>query len=87
MCTRWSRGYLRHLLSVAEPTAPRLLTLHNVAWTFALVERVRAAIEAGTLASLRDEVAAHWRTEAGQNPPGGTAATDSLDGGTSGTER
>ena len=87
VCTRWSRGYLRHLLSVAEPTAPRLLTLHNVAWTFALVERVRAAIEAGTLASLRDEVAAHWRTEAGQNPPGGTAATDSLDGGTSGTER
>ena len=22
VCARWSRGYLRHLLSVAEPTAP-----------------------------------------------------------------
>ena len=47
VCARWSRGYLRHLLSVAEPTAPRLLTLHNVAWTFAFVDRVRAAIVGG----------------------------------------
>ena len=39
VCARWSRGYLRHLLSVSEPTAPRLLTLHNVAWTFAFVDR------------------------------------------------
>ena len=58
VCARWSRAYLRHLLNVAEPTAPRLLTLHNVAWTFALVQRVRDAIVAGTLASLRAEVAA-----------------------------
>jgi queuine tRNA-ribosyltransferase len=60
VCARWSRGYLRHLLSVAEPTAPRLLTLHNVAWTFALVDRIRAAIRAGTLAALRAEVVAAW---------------------------
>ncbi|HET6951992.1 MAG TPA: tRNA guanosine(34) transglycosylase Tgt [Acidimicrobiales bacterium] len=60
VCARWSRGYLRHLLSVAEPTAPRLLTLHNVAWTFALVDRIRSAIRAGTLAALRDEVAERW---------------------------
>jgi queuine tRNA-ribosyltransferase len=60
VCARWSRGYLRHLLAVAEPTAPRLLTLHNVAWTFALVDRIRAAIRAGTLASLRADVAAAW---------------------------
>ena len=52
------RGYLRHLLSVAEPTAPRLLTLHNVSWTFDLVRRIRAAIASGTLATLRAEVAA-----------------------------
>jgi queuine tRNA-ribosyltransferase len=60
VCARWSRGYLRHLLSVAEPTAPRLLTLHNVSWTFDLVRRIGAAIAAGTLATLRAEVAAHW---------------------------
>jgi queuine tRNA-ribosyltransferase len=60
VCARWSRGYLRHLLSVAEPTAPRLLTLHNVAWTFALVDRIRAAVRAGTLTALRAEIAAAW---------------------------
>jgi queuine tRNA-ribosyltransferase len=60
VCARWSRGYLRHLLSVDEPTAPRLLTLHNVWWTFDLVNRIRSAIAAGTLATLRAEVAAHW---------------------------
>ncbi|MFO7281083.1 MAG: tRNA guanosine(34) transglycosylase Tgt [Thermoanaerobacterales bacterium] len=71
VCARWSRGYLRHLLTTAEPTAPRLLTLHNVAWTFALVERIRAAIAAGTLDELRAEVAAVWgRDGAGRAPDG-----------------
>jgi queuine tRNA-ribosyltransferase len=60
VCARWSRGYLRHLLAVAEPTGPRLLTLHNVWWTFDLVARIRAAIGARTLAALRAEVAARW---------------------------
>jgi queuine tRNA-ribosyltransferase len=60
VCARWSRGYLRHLLSVAEPTAPRLLTLHNVAWTLGLVDCVRAAVVGGTLAALRDEVVERW---------------------------
>jgi queuine tRNA-ribosyltransferase len=63
VCARWSRGYLRHLLTVSEPTAPRLLTLHNVAWTFAFVDRIRAAIVAGTLDTLRREVAAVWADE------------------------
>jgi queuine tRNA-ribosyltransferase len=60
VCARWSRAYLRHLLSVDEPTAPRLLTLHNVAWTFAFVRRVREAVAAGALAALRAEVAVRW---------------------------
>jgi queuine tRNA-ribosyltransferase len=60
VCVRHSRGYLRHLFQVGEPTAARLLTVHNVAWTFALMERMRAAIHAGTLASLRAEVLAIW---------------------------
>ena len=61
VCGRYSRGYLRHLLQVGEPSALRLLTLHNVAWTFALVARARAAIEAGSLDDLRREVASAWR--------------------------
>ena len=33
VCARHSRGYIRHLLQVGEPTAARLLSIHNVAWT------------------------------------------------------
>jgi queuine tRNA-ribosyltransferase len=71
VCARWSRGYLRHLLSVAEPTAPRLLTLHNVHWTFDLVRRVRAAIAAGSLAGLRAKVADRWAHDGGPDDDGG----------------
>jgi queuine tRNA-ribosyltransferase len=59
-CARWSRGYLRHLLQVREPSAARLLTVHNVAWTLALVRRMRDAIEAGTFEALRREVLTVW---------------------------
>jgi queuine tRNA-ribosyltransferase len=59
-CARYSRGYLRHLFQVGEPTAARLLTIHNLAWTLTLVSRARAAILGGTLMSLRAEIAAAW---------------------------
>src|SRR5207248_3304262 len=57
VCRRWSRAYLRHLLQVGEPAAARLLTLHNLGWTLALIDRIRAAVETSTLAELRAEVA------------------------------
>jgi queuine tRNA-ribosyltransferase len=60
VCGRWSRGYLRHLLRVQEPTASRLLTLHNVRWLLALMGRAREAVVAGDLAGLRARVAAAW---------------------------
>jgi queuine tRNA-ribosyltransferase len=60
VCGRWSRSYLRHLLVVDEPTAPRLLTLHNVWWTLHLVDEVRAAIQDGTLDGVRSRIAAAY---------------------------
>jgi queuine tRNA-ribosyltransferase len=60
VCARWSRGYLRHLLQTSEPTGGRLLTIHNDSWTLRLVARARAAIQDGTLAALRAEVARAW---------------------------
>jgi queuine tRNA-ribosyltransferase len=60
ICRRYSRAYLRHLLMVGEPTAARLLTLHNLHWMMAFMIRIRGAIREGTLASLRAEVAATW---------------------------
>jgi len=59
-CARSSRGYLRHLITAHEPTAGRLLTVHNLWWTLELVARMRAAVAAGTFASLRAEVLAVW---------------------------
>jgi queuine tRNA-ribosyltransferase len=56
-CARWSRGFLRHLLLVNEPTGPRLITIHNVAWVLDLVRRIRTAVTEGRLAALRAEVA------------------------------
>jgi queuine tRNA-ribosyltransferase len=61
VCRRWSRAYLRHLFQVGEPTALRLLTWHNLAWTLGLIRRSRAAIEAGTFDDLRREVANVWK--------------------------
>lgn len=60
VCARHSRGYLRHLVRVGEPTAARLLSLHNVAWTIDLMARMRAAIVDGTFASFRNDVLTVW---------------------------
>jgi queuine tRNA-ribosyltransferase len=60
VCVRHSRGYIRHLLQVGEPTASRLLSLHNVAWTMHLMERMRVAIRQGRFDSLRREVLEVW---------------------------
>ncbi len=60
VCERHTLGYLRHLFKVGEPTAARLVSLHNVAWTIALMGRMRDAIVAGTFATLREEILAVW---------------------------
>jgi queuine tRNA-ribosyltransferase len=60
VCARHSRGYLRHLFAVGEPSAARLVSLHNVAWTLQFLDRVRGAIGDGTLAALRRDVRSVW---------------------------
>ncbi len=57
---RYSRGYLRHLLKAGEPTAGRIITLHNLAWLADLTERMRTAIAAGTFQQLRAEIYSVW---------------------------
>ena len=60
VCARHSRGYIRHLFQVGEPTASRLVSLHNIAWTLQLMASMRAAIEAGTFDQLRARVLTIW---------------------------
>ena len=43
-----------------EPTASRLLTIHNLHWCLDLMRRARDAIRAGRFEALRAEIGAVW---------------------------
>jgi len=60
VCARHSRGYIRHLFQVGEPTASRLLSIHNIAWTIDLMAQMRVAIADGTFESMRRDVLDVW---------------------------
>jgi queuine tRNA-ribosyltransferase len=51
---------LRHLFQVGEPTAARLVSLHNVSWTILLMAEMRQRIIEGTFDALRTEILAAW---------------------------
>jgi queuine tRNA-ribosyltransferase len=57
-CQRYSRAYLRHLRLTKERTADRLLTIHNLAYTYRLMSDIRGAIESGGFDAFRAEVIA-----------------------------
>ncbi len=61
VCRTHTRSYLRHLFQVGEPTASRLVSLHNLAWTLNLMQRARSAIISGSFAVLRQEVLDVWQ--------------------------
>ena len=67
---RYSRAYIRHLFNVDEPSAARLLTLHNVAWLLDLMDSAQEAIASGTLNRLRQQVAEAWARPAADGQPG-----------------
>jgi queuine tRNA-ribosyltransferase len=54
-CTRFSRAYIRHLVTQQEILGLRLLTLHNLRFLLRLTAEARKAIEAGRLADFRRE--------------------------------
>lgn len=60
VCKTHSRGYLRHLVQVGEPSAARLVSVHNVAWTLQLMATMRSAIATGTFETLRQNVLSIW---------------------------
>ena len=60
VCGRHSRGYLRHLFQVGEPTASRLVSLHNVAWTISFMNDLRRSIVAGSFQRMRNDVLNIW---------------------------
>ena len=52
-CRRFSRAYLRHLVTAGEMLAMRLAVLHNLYFYNTLMARIRQALEEGTFASFR----------------------------------
>ena len=57
-CERFSRAYVRHLVTQREMLGLRLLSLHNLRFVLDLTARARAAIEQGTFSSFRGEALA-----------------------------
>ena len=58
--SNWSIGYLRHLLQVKEPTAARLLTLHNLWWLLRFVDDMREAIVEDRFDSFATDARELW---------------------------
>ena len=56
----WSRGYLRHLLVTREPSAARILTLHNLAWLLRFMDQMADAIKTETFEIFRCRVHDAW---------------------------
>jgi queuine tRNA-ribosyltransferase len=52
-CARFSRAYIRHLVTQDEILGLRLLSLHNLWFVLDLTARARGAIERGTFAAFR----------------------------------
>ena len=60
VCQRHSRSYIRHLFQVNEPTAARLVSLHNVAFTLNLMSQMHEAIIDSKFSALRKSVIDIW---------------------------
>ncbi len=67
-CERFSRAYLRHLVTQSEILGSRLLSLHNLRFVLELTARARAAIEQGTFSSFRDEALARLAAPPEEEP-------------------
>ena len=50
-CQGYSRAYLQHLVRMKELSSHRLLSIHNLHYTFGLIAGARHAIESGSFES------------------------------------
>lgn len=57
---RWPKAYLRHLLLSGEPTAARIITLHNLAWLLRFMQRTATAIREARFSEFRKGVHEVW---------------------------
>ena len=62
-CTRYSRGYLRHLFAAKEMLGGILVSLHNIRFYQKLVQDLRIAVNNGTVAQFRANQLARWNAQ------------------------
>lgn len=55
-CRNFTRAYIRHLIKAGEMLAAQLISMHNLRFTYRLMEAVRGAIAEDRLMSLRNEL-------------------------------
>jgi queuine tRNA-ribosyltransferase len=55
-CRNFTRGYIRHLIKAGEILAAQLITMHNLRFTYRLMEGIRTAIEEDRLTEYRNEL-------------------------------
>jgi queuine tRNA-ribosyltransferase len=67
-CQRFSRAYVRHLVTQRELLGLRLLSLHNLRFVLDLTTRARAAIEQRAFATFRDEALARLAAPPEEEP-------------------
>ena len=60
-CQNYSLAYLRHLMKCGEILGPRLATIHNLHYYQRLMESLRSAIAAGTVAERVAEIRAAYQ--------------------------
>jgi queuine tRNA-ribosyltransferase len=62
-CSRYTRGYLRHLRVTGELLGHRLLSIHNLSYTLGVLAGARAAIARGEFQAYREGLAEARRTQ------------------------
>ena len=67
-CERFSRAFLRHLVTQREILGLRLLSLHNLAFVLDLTAQARAAIERGTFSAFRQDALARLAVASEEAP-------------------
>jgi queuine tRNA-ribosyltransferase len=67
-CERFTRAYIRHLVTQRELLGLRLLSLHNLRFVLDLTARARAAIEQGAFSSFRDDALARLAAPSEEEP-------------------
>lgn len=62
ICSRYSRGYLRHLFNTGEMSGPRLATYHSLYFYLHLLDEIRQVIREGSFEEWRKEFYRRYRT-------------------------